>query len=464
MTDLPAERAVLSALWSYGTAALDEVSDLVTPRTFSDQENRAVFEVLVHALADRPDARPDLASVMSSARALGVELDPRYLRAIEVFPVRRENVLRLAARVRKLEVARLLHAQHAEAMRRLSEVTGDEPVDRILSISEEPVLDLTSLLSEQGGGVQRMGCDAVEYASHLMDNPRQAMGVPTGLPRLDRAIGGGLRPNSMDVVAARAKTGKGMLSNHVACHVAGAGVPVFYLDTEMSREEHQHRLLAKMSGCRIEEIETGRAGREARTRKAVLEAARRLGEMPYYYECVIGKSFEEVLSSMRRWVVRTVGLDDSGRAKPCVVIYDYIKMMSADFLSGDLKEYQALGFVATAIKNFCGRYAVPCLTFAQLNRDGIEREDESAIAGSDRIVHYATSVTLYKHKSEAELAELPRYSHKLVPLVSRHGRGLKKGDYINIETDYERGRLREGPTRYELETGAGEAPDPIWPR
>lgn len=741
MHDVAAERGVLAGLWSYGAEAFDEVRDLLRPTSFTQQSNQSIYRCLESVLAASHDARADFPSFYSSARALGLSdffdrpEERRYLESVARFPVERRSVGRLAARVSRLEVARLMDGQLQVARENLAGVTGDEPVDRILALAEGPVFDLSALLHGQGGGPRLMGDGALEYVEHLLDNPRQMIGISTGMPRLDRALGGGLRPNSVDVIAARPKTGKaqpldalvmtpygprpmgtlrvgsrvltpygesrvaslhpqgeqevvrvvlgdgssaectwdhlwsvrvggeqrlvttremadltadgvgcvlpvaparfhpsrhhdhpevpayragwlavrledgsddevealgrlGMadiavrrrahacylcgtyhtrqeflrgaldaagtkaginfvtvwdsealaeqvaflarslgwnarqrgrrtalrppadvvwewrggnysgsavdrrvmavqvvgrkpcqciklederglyftdhfivthntqLVDNIALHVAGVGgVPVFNLDTEMSWEEHLHRVVANLAGVPVYDIETGRCGSRALPRQKVLEAAARLRDFPYHYECVIGKAFEEVLASMRRWVTRTVGLGPDGRAKPCVVIYDYLKLMSADFLSGDLKEYQALGFIATALKNFMGRYGVPCLCFAQLNREGSDREDGTVISGSDRIIHYCTSFTIYKMKSDEERAEATqgggKYTHKLVPVLSRHGEGLRCGDYINVAADYRVARVREGPTRYELEKGvlSDEEPD-----
>ncbi len=337
-------------------------------------------------------------------------------------------------------------------------MTGDEPVDQILAMAEGPVFDLTSLLTgSDQSGTRLMGDGAEEYATHLMDNPIEHVGVSTGMAGYDRAIGGGVRANSVDIIAARPKEGKSQLVNNIGLHVGGQGVPVLNLDTEMSHEEHMNRTLAALAGVDVRDVETGRCGRDAKDREKILAAARRLREVPYHYECIIGKSFEEVLSGMRRWVTRTVGLDsDTGKAKRCVILYDYLKLMSADFLSGDIKEYQALGYVMTALKNFMARWAAGCVCFAQLNRDGIDREDTDVVSGSDRIIHYCTSFTIYKKRSTEELVEAPQYSHKLVPIVSRHGGGLAAGDYVCVQTDYRRGRVTGGPTRYQLSGLGGQ--------
>lgn len=466
--DMAAERAVLSGMFQYGNEVWADIADIVTVRTL-DESNQILFRCLTKCL-DESEALPDYPSLVSAANTLGLPgalektEDIAYIRALASMPVQKENVRRLAGRIRTLEVTRLLDAQLEQARASVANVTGDEPIDEILSLAEGPIFDFTSLLADSSGGTIKMGQGASEYALYLMDNPRSMMGISTGLPLFDQSIGGGLRVNSVDVIAARPKTGKSFAVDNISLYIAKQGIPVFNLDTEMSQEEHLHRIFGNLSGVPVRDIEEGKCGLTQLSRLKVLQAAKQLEELPYYYECVIGKAFEEILASMRRWVMKTVGLGDNGKAKPCVIIYDYLKMMSADFLSQDLKEYQALGFITTALKNFMGRFGVACLCFAQLNRDGIDREDPSGLAGADRIVHYCTSLTFYKKKTEEERAEgssqMLRYTHKLVPICSRHGPDVTPGDYINIEADYKHGRILEGPSRNQLAVGV-QAPQGI---
>lgn len=299
-----------------------------------------------------------------------------------------------------------------------------------------------------------MGDGALEYFRHLMDHPKPMVGISTGFKRYDRAIGGGLRPNAVDLIAGRLKSGKSLIVDTVSLYVAGQGIPVLNVDTEMTKEEHLHRVGAVMASVPIKDIETGKCGDDPQTRRTVEEAAKRLNDMPYDYVSVIGQSFEQTLSDMRRWVLRKVGLGPDGKAKPCVIVFDYIKMMSAEGLSNRLAEFQALGFMMNSLKNFMGKYGVACLCLAQVNREGIDREDSAVIAGSDRVGWFATSATLYKRKGEDEEAEedgpSSNYSHKLIPLFTRHGPGIEPGNFINVKTNYSKAHIEEGPTRFEL--------------
>jgi hypothetical protein len=158
---------------------------------------------------------------------------------------------------------------------------------------------------------------------------------------------------------------------------------------------------------------------------------------------------------MRRWLAKEVGLNHQGKAKDCVIIYDYLKIMDAAELKGDMKEYQALGFLMTSLHNFAIRYEVPILAFIQLNRDGITRESTDTASGSDRIVWLCSNFTIYKKKSDEEIAKdgPENGNRKLVPLIARHGEGLEDKDYINVNMIGKYGKLVEGKTAFELDDG-----------
>lgn len=470
LNDVAAERAVLAAVFQHGSETFDDIADIVTPRTFSIEGNQAIWQCIEHVMKDDSITQVDFPTIMSTAGSLGLkeffksETDIKYLRSLTNMPVMPQTARKMAGRIRKFEIAYLLEKQLDDAKRSIRSLKGDETIDEIISMGEQPIFDFTSLLTGNAvsTGAQKMGLGCVEYMTYLMDNPREMIGISTGMKRFDTAIGGGLRPNSVDIIVARMKVGKTQIVDNVGVHIADTeNIPVNNVDTEMTREEHQHRIIANLAGFSVRDIEKGKCGLKAFDRKKVLDAAAKLESMPYYYDCINdGRQFEEVISGLRRWVTRTVGLKADGKAKDCVIIYDYLKMLSADFSGKNMQEYQALGFITTSLKNFMARYGVPCLCFAQANREGIDGEDTNIVGGSDRIAQYATSVTLYKFKTDEERAEAQgeaqKYTHKLVPLVSRHGEGLQDGDYINVQAEYGQARIHEGPTRNELSRGVSD--------
>jgi hypothetical protein len=100
-------------------------------------------------------------------------------------------------------------------------------------------------------------------------------------------------------------------------------------------------------------------------------------------------------------------------------------------------------------------YDFPCLSFVQLNRDGITKESTDVVSGSDRLIWLCSSFTIFKTKSDEEMAEDngATGNRKLIPIVTRHGGGLDDYDYINIDMKGEIGTVEEMMTKSEALKG-----------
>ena len=291
-----------------------------------------------------------------------------------------------------------------------------------------------------------------EYMEYLQNNKIDQVGISTGFPVYDQSIGGGLRKGTINVIGARPKVGKTLLSDNIGFHIAKQNIPVLNMDTEMNKEDHIHRILAMSTEIEINKIETGKFTESPINVKKIEQAVKDLKSAPLYHKSIAGKPFDEQLAIMRRWLVKDVGLNDDGTAKDCVIIYDYLKLMDSIGMSQDLKEYQVLGFMMTALHNFAVKYKVPILSFIQLNRDGISKESTDSASGSDRIIWLCSNFSIFKRKSDEEIAEDGGKSgnRKLVPVISRHGGGLDDNDYINCHMKGWCAKITEGKTKLEL--------------
>jgi replicative DNA helicase len=463
LLDLGAERAVLAGLFSYGLESYVEISDIIDHNSFCHQNNQLIYKCIEKILLK--EAEVDLPALLSAADQLGfseviqTKQELQYIKSLMDFPVKKENVLHFAAQVKKFEFARKIRSLANKIGRDIEDIKGDEEIDEIIGIVENPI---TEFLREDDtrDKPERIGEDVDEYIDFLVENKCDQIGIPSGFGRYDAAIGGGLRRKCVDLVSARPKVGKSVFGDNVAISVARQGVPVLMLDTEMSKEDHLNRILSSLSGVPVNEIASGKFSEDEEKFIAVQKAVKQIKDIPYTYVSVAGAPFENILNHIKRWVIQEVGTDENGRTNDCVVVYDYLKLMSSAGISANLQEYQALGFQITNLHNLAVKYDFACLAFVQLNRDGITKESTDAVSGSDRLIWLCTSFSIFKEKSAEELAEDgPRAGNrKLVPIVSRHGPGMQDGNYINMRMDGDHALLRELRTRDEfIRAGADDA-------
>lgn len=239
--------------------------------------------------------------------------------------------------------------------------------------------------------------------------------------------------------------GKSIFADNAALFVSNLGIPVLMLDTEMRADDHWNRILANISGVKINDIKLGKITSSPEKMQKVREAYDHISKIPYHYKNITGKPFSEVISIARRWIFKEVGFQSNGRTNDCLIIYDYLKLTSSDSVSASVQEYQALGFQMVDLHNFVVEYDVPCLSFVQLNRDGATKESSDVISQSDRIGWVCTSFTILKEKSEEEKVDdgIKNGNRKLVPVLSRHGPGIEDNGYICLQMDGDVARMKE---------------------
>ena len=461
LEDLAAERAVLAGLCQYGLDCYLEI-DFIDASHFSNEMNQIIFHCVHKSISE--NAKVELASILSAANNLGVYEaihnpdEIAFIRSLFNFPIHKENVTSHAAKIAKIKLARDLKKTLKACEKELNSVTGEEDLIDLISKVEEPILDATSEVYQSSNKqTEILGNDIDDYLTYLSENISDTVGIPTGFDRYDMSIGGGLRRKCVDLIAARPKIGKSMFGDAVALNVSSnLNIPVLMLDTEMSKEDHLNRMLANLSGVEINKISTGKFNENEIEKEKVHDAAEKLKSIPYHYISIAGQAFEHIIGVMRKWIYQHVGFDEGGRTKDCLIVYDYLKLMGSEGITNAMQEYQVLGFQITKLHNFCVKYDVPCLSFVQLNRDGITRESTDVVSGSDRLIWLCTSFSIFKMKSDEEIAEdsIEHGNRKLVPVVARHGCGLDDGDYISVKMFGNIGKIEEDETRNEIHRNA----------
>lgn len=461
LTDVSSELAILSGIFRYGRDAMVDCDELIDSGHFSIDFNQVVYACMKDFYEDGRDRRLDVQSLRSTARKLGLgdlfEQDDskRHLRAMQNNPVELETVRVEAAKLLKLSIINHLESINDQVGRDLGSLTGDETLNHILSLVENPFFEYSAKLNGENHDTKQIAEGIEDWLEHTIAEETENIGIPTPFPKFNQLIGGGIRRKGVAIIGARGKAGKTVLCDNIAIHVAGTlGIPVLNLDTEMSDDEHWARILGHLTGIPMERIEHGQITPEEAD--LLREKARWLKTIPYYYRSVIDESFNEQVAAMRRWVIKTVGVNQEGVRNPCLVIYDYLQLTDpGEFAGNNFKEYQILGFQMVALSQLTKKYDIPILSTLQLNRDGIDKETTAAAAGSDRIIWKCTNFSILKRKSEEEMTKdgAKEGNLKLINLIARHGPGGEPGDYINIVFENTTAQMTEGKTRRELDRG-----------
>lgn len=457
--NLVLERSVLAGIAKHGFDAFCDVDDVLTVSSFTFETNQMLWKCYQHIFQHDPESIIDIPTILSSANSLGLQQwlsstnEQKHIRAIFNFgeTVAIENMRKNATKLAKLEVARMIREQLPEIDGDLTEVKGDESLSLIIGMFENRAFEFASkLLSSDSETPIHISDGGLEFLKFLHENKRTTIGVSTGFPLYDNCIGGGLRRKSTNIIGARMKKGKTTLGTSIARHISKTlNIPVLFLDTEMDKDDLYTKLIANIGNIEISDIEKGQFD------FSVAEKAHNdIVDSKFHYKNISGKAFEDILSTMRRWVVKEVGINsDTGRTNDCVIIYDYLKLMTGEGINNHMQEYQLLGFQMMMMQNFAIKHDLPILSFVQLNRDGIEKEGTDVIAGSDRIGWFAGSVAIFKDKTPEEMAEDGyEYNRKLIPLVARYGEEIQYGDYINLKLDGKYGRMTEGCLKSQLAT------------
>lgn len=464
IVDVAAERAVLAGLCQYGANLYVDVDVFLNENVFSVESNKVLYNCLFYLFNKNNTNVIDISSILSAAQELGYDhlvkqqREKEFIRALFNHSVHQENVEGFAKKLAKLNLIRLAEQENKKCHTEIMRLDGSESVYELMSIVEAPSLALMSnLTADSSEEPVLLGENIDAYLDHLKSNPTDMLGIPTGYKQLDYYNGGGCLRKSISIIAARPKTGKSFLADNIGINVSRRNIPVLNLDTEMDHARHNNRIMSILSGIPLNLLKTGKYQFDPKYAKAAKDAAEEYKKIPYYYKSIAGKNLEEVLPIIRRWISKKVGYDSTGRVNDCLIIYDYLKLMTSDKLGDHMKEYQVLGFMMTALHNFVYKYDVPCLAFVQINRDGINRETSDIISQSDRILWLCSNMSVYKRKSPEEIEEdgAENGTHKLIPLASRDGPELEDGNYINLFRKNS-GLIYEGKTKFQLINEAKE--------
>ncbi|MCK5610077.1 hypothetical protein KAR91_49850 [Candidatus Pacearchaeota archaeon] len=340
--------------------------------------------------------------------------------------------------------------QHLSGMK--DDLDGfNDPVSLIQHL-ESKTLNFTGSLFSDTSDVVNIGERYKEWIIELALRAKEGkidIGFSSGFEHYDNAIGAGLEKGCVNVIAARPKRGKSYLALAIAMFVSDLGIPVLYLDTELSEEIQMTRMTAMESLVPVNMVKSGEFVFDDKSAVKIKGIIKKIEGRPLYYVSIAGWTAPQQVSTIRRWFSRVVGKDEDGQTRNALVVLDYLKLMNSTDKKSD-SEWEALGYRMSLLKDLMAQQGGSMLAFAQQNRSGVERDDATTISGSDRIIWLCDSFSIWSLKSEEEInAQMQNIKEqpgnedardgftnmKLTVAESRHGPGTGNGRYLGFYFD-----------------------------
>jgi len=350
-----AEGAVLGSLL-LKPDLLDIAGDIVEAKHFHDLRHVAIFTAITALTATNKAV--DIFTVLDHLQTTGTadDIDIEYLGQLAQFSGSRGTVRRYAEIIAERAMMRGL-MEAADKARDLATEAGMSASDRL-----DQCQDLFQQLQVKRGrnepkSVGEASVAMVERITALSEGRIQP-GVKTGLPTLDRLLGGGLKPGKQVVLAARPSIGKTALALEIAKSFAQQGHPAAVFSQEMENGELMERLAANIGEIDLGHIATGRLDNFEWSELSRVNDV--LSSLPLYIDDQSALTLGDIQAKARK-LKREHGIE--------LLVIDYLQLCaSSDKRAGTSRHHQ-IEELSRGTKALAKQLGLTILLLSQLSRE-----------------------------------------------------------------------------------------------
>lgn len=361
LTSVESEKSLIrAALDPSREGVIKEIAVLLGADDFAEPGHQHLWLVR-HQLSDAGVAH-DVTAVLDAARKMslevgGVEYALSLLRDEVLGAMSDLGLTAAAKRVKDLALLRnlMLTLQLAQDMG-LSGTHSHGDVLTYVADAVEAARSESVVKSTGPVHVMHYVAAVAEQVQMRMEGQAPENVTSTGLPSLDKLLGGGLADGDLAFLAARPSMGKTALSLSIS-EAMSTGRQVLYFSTEQSGNALTYRMVA--SASRIDASRLKRAEFASGEFDRFIEGAGHTGNLQMHIDETSEISLPEIRSRARAFAQKNA-------QAPMVIVIDYIQRLKAH---RDADPRLIIGEISTGLKNLAKELRCPVIALAQLNRE-----------------------------------------------------------------------------------------------
>jgi replicative DNA helicase len=374
--NLEAEMALIGAVLMNNNA-YRRVERIITAESFYEELHRRVWTVVSGLIQKGQVANPITCRIYLGDQSIGNNgmTAAQYLARLAAEATGAAAAEDYAQIVRDLALRRKIIAIADTVMANAYDAPVEATADTIISEFESEMMELRQARDENAD-FQDFGAvsgRAIGMAESAYQRRGGIVGISTGLPNLDAALGG-LQPSDLVILAGRPGMGKTALATNVAFNAAKilrdrramgdrTGV-IGFSSLEMSGEQLSQRILSEQSGVPFWKIRRGIASEQ--DMEAYVLAQRELRGLPLKIDPTGGLSVGS-LRIRARALKKRLGLE--------ILVVDYLQLLSGSGKFNN-KRVDDVTEITMGLKALAKELDVPVLALSQLSRRVEERDDK----------------------------------------------------------------------------------------
>ncbi len=250
----------------------------------------------------------------------------------------------------------------------------DSPAAKQIERAEEQLFSLAeSGLTE--GGIKTFSqalTESIETAEAAHKRQGGLSGVPTGLERMDKLLGG-LHRSDLLILAGRPSMGKTALATNIAFNAAqakkdeengDATFHVAFFSLEMSAEQLATRILSEQTEITSEKIRRGELNQKQFDN--IVVTSQKIETTPFFIDDTPAITVSTLRSRARK-LKRQHGLD--------MLVVDYLQLMHGEGVR-DGNRVQEISNITRGLKTIAKELDIPVIALSQLSRAVEQRENK----------------------------------------------------------------------------------------